>query len=288
MADIEAVGNTKALWGEGPIWFRDTLYWVDIEGHLVIAYDPVSATEKTWDAGERVGTVVPRGESGDTLVIAGDSGFRFLDTVTGELAPIADPESGKPENRFNDGKCDPAGRFWAGTMFLAKPRQPTGALYRLDLDRSVHKIFGGVSVSNGIVWNRSADTMFYIDTPAEEVLAFDYDNATGEISNKRRVVDTREFKGVPDGMAIDEDDRLWVAMCHGGAIRCFDSSGGETLEIIECPTLEVTAPAFGGPELRDLYITTGQSGLTEGDPLAGRLLVTRVGAVGLPSFAFRG
>ena len=112
MADFKAVGETRARWGEGPIWWENTFYWVDIEGHLVIAFDPVSGGEKTWDVGERVGTVVPRGSGG--LVIAGDSGFRFLDPNTGNITPVADPESGKPDNRFNDGKCDPAGRFWAG------------------------------------------------------------------------------------------------------------------------------------------------------------------------------
>lgn len=287
MANFTAAGETKSQWGEGPIWWGDSLYYVDIEGHLVIAWNPASGTEKSWAVGERVGTVVPRQLGG--LVIAGDNGFRALDTDSGELSFLTDPESDKPDNRFNDGKCDPSGRFWAGTMHLSKPRQPVAALYRLDADRSTHLILNEITVSNGLVWNRAADTFFYIDTPTEQVVAFDYDAASGNISTKRVVVDTTDFKGVPDGMAIDENDNLWVAMCHGGQIRCFDSSNGETLEVLDSPTLEVTAPAFGGPDLSDLYVATGQSGITEGDPLAGHLIVTgNAGVKGVPSFAFAG
>lgn len=286
--DFTPAGNTCAQWGEGPVWFDGTLYWVDIEGHLVIAFDPATGNEKVWNVGERVGTVVPRASGG--LVIAGDSGFKFLDTSSRDAspAPMNDPEADKPENRFNDGKCDPAGRFWVGTMHLLKPRQAVGALYRLDPDHSVHTMLTGITVSNGIVWNAAADTLFFIDTPTEEVRAYDYDRATGSIANQRVVADTTDFKGVPDGMAIDAEDNLWVAMCHGGQIRCFDSSNGNTLECIDCPTIEVTAPAFGGDDLADLYVATGQSSLTEGDPLAGRLLRANAPVTGAPSFAFAG
>ncbi len=286
MSDFSVAGKTKSQWGEGPIWWEGTLYWVDIEGHLVIAYNPETDSERVWKTGERVGTVVPRKSGG--LVIAGDSGFRALDTESGDLSPITDPESDKPENRFNDGKCDPAGRFWAGSMHLLKPRQPVAALHRLDADLTSHIILEDRTVSNGLAWNAAADTFFYIDTPTEQVLAFDYDNTSGEISNQRLVVDTTGFEGVPDGMTIDENDNLWVAMCHGGQIRCFDSKSGETLEVITCPTKEVTAPAFGGSDLSDLYIATGQSGITEDEPLAGFLLKTKVGVKGAPAFAFAG
>ncbi len=284
--DFALAGKTIAQWGEGPVWYNERLYWVDIEGHLVIAYDPVSETETVWDAGERVGTVVPRASGG--LVIAGDSGIRALDTVTGKITPIVDPESDLPDNRFNDGKCDPSGRFWCGTMHLRKPREPTGALYRLDAKLKLEKLFGAVTLSNGLAWSAARDTFYYIDTPTEQVVAYNYDDKKGEISRPRLVVDTEEFKGVPDGMALDMNGNLWVAMCHGGEIRCFDSRTGDTLEVLECPTLEVTAPAFGGPDLADLYITTGQSALSKGCELAGRLLRTKAGVKGAPSFAFAG
>ncbi|NNE92199.1 MAG: SMP-30/gluconolactonase/LRE family protein [Verrucomicrobiales bacterium] len=286
MSEFEPIGDTKAQWGEGPIWWDGKFLWVDIEGHLVIEFDAVTGSETIANVGERVGTVVPRASGG--LVIAGDSGFHFLDLTTGATQAITDPESDLPDNRFNDGKCDPAGRFWAGTMHLSKPRQPVGAMWRLDADHSVHRMFDDVTVSNGLVWNRAADTMFYIDSPTDEVVAFDFDLTTGAISGKRTVVDTAGFPGTPDGMAIDEDDNLWVAMCHGGRVMCFDSSNGKTLEILESPTLEVTAPAFGGDDLSDLYVTTGQSDKTVGDDLAGRTIVKQPGVKGVPAFAFAG
>lgn len=286
MADFETVGTTKAQWGEGPVHHEGTLYWVDIEGHLVIAYDEASVTERTWATGERVGTVVPRASGG--LMIAGASGFRFLDTETGTIQLFFDPESDLPENRFNDGKCDPAGRFWAGSIHLQKPRQPVASLWRLDGDGTAHRMVEGLTNSNGIVWNAAADTMYHIDTPTEKVTAYDYDRTTGAIANPRVVIDTAGAAGSPDGMAIDEEDKLWIAMCHGGEIRRYDPEGGELIETVAVPTLEVTAPAFGGPERKTLYVATGQSGLTEGDPLAGHLLATEVGVAGAKSYAYVG
>ncbi|MFV1995348.1 MAG: SMP-30/gluconolactonase/LRE family protein [Verrucomicrobiales bacterium] len=286
MPPITAIGTTKAQWGEGPIWHEKRLFWVDIEGHLVIEYNPADDSERSWNVGARVGAVVPRGSGG--LVIAGASGFAFLDPESGATSPITDPEADLPDNRFNDGKCDPAGRFWAGSMHLEKPRQPTAALYRLDRDLEVHAIFAGVTVSNGLAWNAAADTFFYIDTPTGLIEAFDYDREGGTLANRRTIADTDGIKGVPDGMAIDENDNLWVAMCHGGAILCFDSSTGALLERLEFPVTEVTAPAFGGEDLGDLYVTTGQSSNHAHEPLQGRLLRTRTGVRGVAAFAFWG
>ena len=255
---MNSVGTYVSQWGEGPIWYQDKLIYIDIEGQKVLTFDPARHEEQVWDVGERVGTVVPRASGG--LVIAGASGFRFLDTKTGEIEPWIDPESGLPGTRFNDGKCDPKGRFWAGSMDLGKPRQPIGALYRLDTDHSVDKLFDEVSVSNGIVWNKAADTMYYIDTPRAKVEAFDYDNDSGAITNRRTVIDTTGMTGVPDGMAMDDDEKLWVAMCHGGQVQCFDpraQTPENPVHVLRLPVMEPTAVAFGGPDLEDLYITTG-------------------------------
>jgi sugar lactone lactonase YvrE len=284
---MNPTGTITSQWGEGPLWHDSKLYYVDIESHLVIAFDPASGSEQSWNVGERVGCVVPRASGG--LVIAGDSGFRFLDPVSGKLTPIADPEPQLPDNRFNDGKCDPAGRFWAGTISLVK-NTGTAHLYRLDPDLSVHHMHGGVTNSNGIVWNKAADTLFYIDTPTQKILAFDFDNAAGTISNQRTVIDTAALDGSPDGMAIDENDCLWVAMCHGGCVHCFDPSSPSPhipLNTLKVPAAETTAPAFGGPDLADLYITTGRSKIAQG-PLDGRLFVAQPGVKGAPSFAFNG
>jgi sugar lactone lactonase YvrE len=235
--------------------------------------------------GERVGTVVPRASGG--LVIAGDSGFAFLDPGSGEITPIADPEKDKLDNRFNDGKCSPDGRFFAGTISLKK-RVGDAALYRLDRDLEVTRAFSGVTNSNGIVWTADGGRVFYIDTPRREVLGFDYDAESGALSNVRTEFSTSEAEDAsPDGMAIDADGNLWIAFCHGSCVVCF-SEEGEELRRIELPCREVTAVAFGGNDLADLYITTG---LPKDDiePEAGRLFVVKgLGVKGLPANAFAG
>jgi sugar lactone lactonase YvrE len=283
--NLELAGTHRARWGEGPIWWGDFLYYVDIEGHKVLRFDPVTGAEDAWDVGERVGTVVPRRDGG--LVIAGDRGFAFLDPETGTVTPLGDPEPDKTDNRFNDGKCSPDGRFFAGTISLAKVRGDA-ALYRLDSDGSVTKVYDGVTNSNGIVWTADGETMFYIDTPRLAVLAFDYDGETGSLHGERVAFSTAAAAhGVPDGMAIDQEGNLWVAFCHGGCVVCFDQSGHE-LRRIELPCREVTAPAFGGTGLRDLYITTGipRDGIEE---LAGRLFVVpEIGVAGVPANGFAG
>jgi len=282
--EITPVGTTISKWGEGPVWWRGVLYYVDIEGHKVHAFDPASGEERSWDVGCRVGTVVPRDAGG--LVIAGDHGFTFLDAETGELTPIADPEPEMPENRFNDGKCSPDGRFFAGTISLVK-KTGSAKLYRLDPDLTVHEAFSPVTNSNGIVWAADGRTVYYIDTPRREVLAFDY--VDGHLKNLRTAASTAGIDASPDGMAIDTDGRLWIAFCHGACVACYDpNDGGREVRRVDLPCLETTACAFGGPGLADLYVTTGihKSAVEE---LAGRLLVVRgLGVNGLSANAFAG
>ena len=283
MVKPEPISNHVSVWGEGPIWHQDRLIYVDIESHKILAFTPATGEEKIWNVGQRVGTVVPRVQGG--LVWAGDDGFFFLDEDTGVSTPIANPEPDLADNRFNDGKCDPAGRFWAGTIHLKK--QPSAALYCLHTDLRVEKKFSPVTNSNGIIWSRDGGTMFYIDTPSKKIRAFDFDAATSAITNERVIWDTSADTSVPDGMTIDNQDRLWIAFCHGAKVVCFDPATKTVEQQIDFPCIETTACAFGGPDLQDLYITTGlKPGLEE--PLAGRLFVCRPGATGVPSSAFAG
>jgi len=281
----EVAGKYRAQWGEGPLWWRDSLYYVDIEGQRVLSYAPHSGEEKIWDVGERVGTVVPRRDGG--LLIAGDSGFAFLDPGNGDLIALGDPEGDKPGNRFNDGKCSPDGRFFAGTISLLKKRGDA-ALYRFDPDGAIEMVFGGVTNSNGLVWTEDGETMFYIDTPRLSVMSFNYDAQTGQLHDRREAFSTDErVPGVPDGMAIDREGRLWIAFCHGGCVVCFDQEGKE-LERLILPCREVTAPAFGGKGMSDLYVTTGQP-RADIEEESGHLFVfSAVGARGLPVTAFAG
>jgi sugar lactone lactonase YvrE len=283
MISSEPVGQYLSVWGEGPIWHQNRLLYVDIESHKILSYEPASGGEKIWDVGQRVGTVVPRLKGG--LAWAGDTGFHFLDEISGVSTPSGDPESGLPDNRFNDGKCDPAGRFWAGSICLKK--LPEAALYCLHTDLRIEKKFGPVTNSNGIVWTRDGSIMYYIDTPSKKVRAFDYDNDTSAISHERVIWDTSADSSSPDGMAIDSEDRLWIAFCHGGKVVCYDPKTERVSEQIDFPCVETTACAFGGPDLRDLYVTTGLMPGRE-EPLAGRLFVCRPGVQGVPSQAFAG
>jgi len=283
MLSIEPIGTIRSKWGEGPIWWRGALYYVDIEGHRVHRLDPADGSEKSWDVGQRVGTVVPR-ESGG-LIIAGDGGLHFLDEETGHLTAIADPEPDKPDNRFNDGKCSLDGRFFAGTISLVK-KTGDARLYRLDPDLTLHEAFGPVTNSNGIAWSVDGKTVFYIDTPRKEVLAFDYED--GHLRDMRSVISTAHLDASPDGMTLDATGNLWIAFCHGGCVACFDPRTGKELRRIDLPCLETTACAFGGPELADLYVTTGVHGSVK-EEHGGRLFVIRgLGVKGLTANAFAG
>lgn len=283
MMSIEVVGGVKSQWGEGPVWWKGALYYVDIEGHKIHRYSPETGEEISWNVGQRVGTVVPR--EGGGLVFAGDDGLFFLDEKSGDIAPIADPEPEKADNRFNDGKCSPDGRFFAGTISLVK-KTGDAKLYRLDTDLTLHEAYGPVTNSNGIVWSADGRVCYYIDTPRKGVLAFDY--ADGILSNEREVVSTAERESSPDGMTIDADGNLWVAFCHGACVICYDPQTGKELRKVDLPCLETTACAFGGVNLTDLYVTTGVHKTVE-EEFSGRLFrISGLGVKGVPASAYGG
>lgn len=284
---VELVLDAKAQLGEGAIWHsqKQVLYWVDIDGGFVHIYDPVTNRDRSVSTGQPVGTVVPRASGG--VMVALRDGFAALNLETGALTPITDPESHLPDNRFNDGKCDPAGRFWAGTMGKAG-----GSVYRLDPDLTVRKMFGGVRTSNGIAWSLGQKTMYYIDTPTQEVAAFDYDYATGEIGNRRVAVKVPVENGHPDGSTLDAEGHLWVAHWDGWNVTCYDPARGVGLRTIKLPASRITSCAFGGPDLSTLYITSARVGLDEAalaaQPLAGGLFKVDAGVRGIPAPEFLG
>ncbi len=283
----DLVLDAHALLGEGAIWHarKNLLYWIDIDPGLVHLYDPVTGKDRTLSVGQPIGTIVPRARGG--AVVALRDGFAALDLETGKLDLIADPEAHLTGNRFNDGKCDPRGRFWAGTL----GRDP-GALYRLDADLSVHRIFGEVKCSNGIVWSLDRKTMWYIDTGTGRVDALDYDDATGAVTNRRPLITIPPAEGHPDGSTLDAEGHLWVCLWDGGAVVCFDPATGKELRRVKLPVRKITSCAFGGPKLDTLYITTSRHGIgPEGDPQqphAGGLFKCVPGVVGLPAPEFAG
>jgi len=287
----ELVYDAKAELGEGPIWHSPTqvLYWVNIlQGQLHI-FDPATGDDRKMVLGQPVGTVVPRKTGG--VMVALQNGFASLDLGTAELTIIHDPEPHLPGNRFNDGKCDPAGRFWAGTMPFNEGG-PLGSLYCMDIDHSVRRVLEGVAISNGLVWSHDRSTMHFIDSPTKVVAAFDYDESAGLISNRRVAINIPLGSGVPDGMAIDADGMVWVAHFGGSRVTRWNPTTGELLDTIGVPATQVTACAFGGPDLDQLYITTASFGLDADaltqQPDAGGLFVASPGVKGVEAFEFAG
>lgn len=289
MSTLTPITETRAALGEGAIWHNDRLYWIDVVGQRIYTYEPKSETERFIQLDSMIGTVVPRAKGG--LVAALQTGFAFVDENSGQVTPIADPEKDIPENRFNDGKCDPTGRLWAGTMALTGDK-PSGALYSLETDGSVSKKLEGITISNGICWSLDAKTMYYIDSPTRQVVAFDYDRDSGAITNQRVVVEIEDPGAVPDGMTIDERGYLWIALWGGSAVVCHDPETGQRYDTVELPTSLITSCAFGGENLEDLYITCARTDLSEEElkaqPYAGGLFRTKVGVKGVPSFAYQG
>jgi len=280
----ELIFDAHAELGEGALWHDGRLLWVDIEGCAVNRFDPARGLNESWAVGQRVGTVVPRARRPE-LLVALQRGLAFLDPTTGRCEIFADPEGGNANLRFNDGKCDPRGRFFAGTMGLTKPRAP-GSLWRLDPDRSFARVLTGLGTSNGLAWSHDQRTMYFIDTPTMEVSAFDYDPDTGAIANRRTAVKfSAEGTARPDGMTIDADGNLWVAMYEGAGVLGCDPRSGKVFARIDVPARKTTSCAFGGTDLRDLYITCAR---TEGEPHTGALWVARPGPRGVPAFAFAG
>jgi len=284
MHDVKLIVDQKAELGEGPCWDSKNklLYWVDIMGKKLHIHSPATNENREIDVGQYIGTVAVREKGG--VIVALHNGFYFLDTETEQLTPITDPESHLPENRFNDGKCDPAGRFWAGSMELGITG-PHASLYRLDTDLKVEKILDNVTISNGMAWSPDYKTMYYIDTPTQQVVAFDYDNQTGEISNKKAAVTIDKKDGSPDGMTIDQEGMIWVAHWGGSRVTRWNPSTGELLDTIKVPATNVTACAFGGENLDELFITTARSAE---DPASGGLFKVKLPVKGAPSYTFKG
>ena len=220
--------------GEGSIWDAEkkVLYWVDILAGEVCIFNPRLNENRVIHTCQAVGTVVPRASGG--LLVALHNGIAAVDLDTGNLSPIADPERDTPRNRFNDGKCDPAGRFWAGTMEFNGAANE-GALYCLDVDHTLTRKVSPVSISNGIVWSLNHETMYFIDTVLNNVRAWDHDIDTGRITRERVVIENAG-SGHFDGMTIDEEGMLWIAVFGGWSVRRFDPNNGKCFKPSTCPS----------------------------------------------------
>ncbi|GIH16168.1 SMP-30/gluconolactonase/LRE family protein [Rugosimonospora africana] len=275
---------------EGPCWDTRTgrLYFVDILAGRVHAVDPVGGARRTWELGVPVGAVAPRRAGG--WIAAVERGFAAYDDDWRPAGPVVAAPAQRDGTRFNDGGCDPAGRFWAGT--LAYDGTPgTGALYRLDAAGTVTEMLSGVTNSNGLAWSAPGIEMFYVDTGKATIDRMAFDPTDGTIADRRTLVAFPSQDGSPDGMAIDRDGFLWVALWGGGRVRRY-SPGGVLDGELRLPVSQVTSVAFGGADFGDLFITTAAEGLAADQrarqPLAGSVFRYRPGVAGLPPATFAG
>jgi sugar lactone lactonase YvrE len=288
--DVEVVLRAHAQVGEGPVWDErtKTLFWVDIMANAVHAFDPATGDDRAIDVGQPIGAAALR-ESGG-LVLALRDGFAVMDASLDDLRWVAQVEHDISTNRMNDGKCDARGRFWAGTMAF-NPDSPVGSFYRLDPDYRVRRVFGDVTISNGIDWTPDDRQMYYIDSPTQRIDVFDFDLQKGELGTRQTLVEIPSEDGMPDGMTVDVEGGVWVALYGGGAVHRYTRDGRFDRSIV-LPVKHVTCPAFGGRDYADLYITSMTFELppeTLGDrSLAGSIFRTRPGVRGRPPYRFAG
>jgi sugar lactone lactonase YvrE len=290
-----AVAEPSRL-GESPLWHprEQALYWCDIPGHRLNRHDPKSGEHRHWQFETDVACCAPMRDGG--LLLAMRDGLWRFDTRTGERAALAPPPYDPGQERFNDGKCDPQGRFWVGTIY--EPRDPPLANLYCFSQGQLARREGGITTSNGLAWSPDARTMYWSDTKAHTIYALDFDPGTGAIANRRAFAsfaprqagqDLGRYGGRPDGAAMDAEGCYWAALFEGQRLLRL-SPQGEVLREVRLPVRCPTMPCFGGEDLKTLYITTAREGrpaqeLAE-QPHAGCVLSLRVDTPGLPANTF--
>ena len=290
--DCELAVNLKNLLGEGPVWDdrENALFWIDGLGQRWFRRD-ADGCVAAHETPSPIGSLVLAQSSGAAYMALQD-GIYGLDTRSGALSFVCNPEAGVIGNRFNDGKCDPAGRYVVGSMSVdsndGSAALPAGALYSVEPGGRWRTLKTGVGISNGMAWSSSGGLFYYIDSLAGCVLEHGYCAATGAIAGGRECVRIPNGEGIPDGMCIDEEGMLWVAQWGGWRVSRWNPQTGERISCINVPASHVTCCAFGGSGLDELYITTSTVGVQgdelERQPLAGALFVARPGVRGTRAF----
>lgn len=298
MAEVACVVESKCRLGEGPAWHprESALYWADVPARRIHRWHPATRTHRTFDAPELTVGVIVRANGG-LLVVLG-SRIDFFDSASGKLSPFVAPEASIPGNRSNDAKCDSRGRLWYGTMqnnFAPDTSEVpitgnSGWLYRIDGDGSITRMDGPFGISNTFAWSPDDRVMYFGDTMANQIYAYDFDAGSGAISNRRPFAKA-DGLGYGDGSAIDAEGYLWNARWDGGAVIRF-APDGSIDRVVKMPCKRVTSCAFGGDDLRTLYVTSVRYGLSDAEldeqPLAGSLFAIDAGVKGQPVGQFAG
>jgi D-xylonolactonase len=289
---IECIAESGCLLGEGPVWEarEGRLLWVDIKDPAVWSLDLASRRTQRRAMPDRLGAIGLR-EKGGGLVGAFKNGFAFIDLATGAVTPIGDPEAHLPENRFNDGKVDALGRFWASTMDDDE-RRGTGHLYRLDPDLSIARFEIGFVVTNGIDWSGDGRTLYFVDTFGRTIYGYGFDMPGGRLGARRVFARVPDGHGYPDGLTVDDEDHVWGAHWGGARVTRYRPDGSIE-RVVPLPVPLTTSCCFGGPGLETLFMTSATIGLGEAErraaPLSGGVFaVTGLGVRGRPAGLFRG
>ncbi len=288
---LELVVDAKAALGEGPSWDseKNILYWVDILEKKIHSFNPVTNENQFIQLEQYVGAIVPTNTH--EAIVALENGFNLLNFETKELTFINDPEKHLPSNRFNDGKCDAYGRFWAGTMDKTI-QKGQGSLYCLDTDLHVKKKVSKLGISNGLAWSLDNKFFYHIDTLEKTVVSYDFDLMTGDIKNPTIIIQFPEGEGMPDGMTIDAEGMLWIAHWGGAKVSRWNPSTGILISTIEVPARNVTSCTFGGQHLDELYITTARTDLDDSQlkkfPDSGGVFRVKTAVKGTPTYRFKG
>ena len=277
--------------GESPIWNapEQALYWVDVEGKLIQRWPGRDNTIQRWQLEEPVGCIGLRERGG--LVAASRTGFFFLDVETGKTTSIGDPEAHLPDNRFNDGKVDRRGRFWAGTRNFRDHSKTSGALYRLDPDLSMHRMEEGLVCPNGMAWSPDNRLMYLCDTWAHNIFVYEFNADEGTIRNRKLFRTLPKSEGFPDGLTVDAEGYIWNAHYDGWRIIRY-APDGKVDRVIRMPVQHVTSLTFGGKDCGTLYVTSASLRLSEVErlrqPIAGHVFALDTEVKGIPEPRFSG